>query len=290
MPLPKTIQVFLPDGDPQSIRIAEITSRTVQALQVPRGMLGQAASRPELRQVGVYFLFGQAEEEAAAPVYIGESEDCWARLQQHHKGKEFWTQALAVVSKTNAFDKGQARWLEWHATRTALAADRFKVLNQCAAAEPHLTEPVKADLLDQFDTLRVLVALLGYPLFRPAAALSGAVDSSASEAQSEPTFFFCTSKGGVSSRGYPTAEGFVVLAGSTARAAEAASVGESVVRQRRRLQDDGVLVSADGVLRFAKNHVFASPSGAASVVMGANTNGWTKWKTGAGQTLQNRTD
>jgi hypothetical protein len=30
----KTIQIFLPDGNPRSVKIAEITSRTVQVLLV----------------------------------------------------------------------------------------------------------------------------------------------------------------------------------------------------------------------------------------------------------------
>lgn len=35
-PTPKTIQIFLPGGDPRGIRIAEITTRIVQVIEVPR--------------------------------------------------------------------------------------------------------------------------------------------------------------------------------------------------------------------------------------------------------------
>lgn len=38
-PIAKTIQIFLPDGNARSVRIAEVTSRTVQAVQVPRSKL-----------------------------------------------------------------------------------------------------------------------------------------------------------------------------------------------------------------------------------------------------------
>ena len=146
MPRAKTIQVFLPDGDPQSVRIADITSRMVQATQVPRGVLSSAERRPELKQVGVYFLFGPTEEGSVPPVYIGESENCWVRLKQHHvdESKEWWTQAIVVTSKTQAFDKAQGRWLEWHATQKAQQVGRYAVGNQCAASQPHLAEPVRA--------------------------------------------------------------------------------------------------------------------------------------------------
>lgn len=36
---PQTIQIFLPAGDPRGVRIAEITTRIVQAIEVPRSLL-----------------------------------------------------------------------------------------------------------------------------------------------------------------------------------------------------------------------------------------------------------
>ena len=39
MNIGKTIQIFLPDGNPRSVKIAEITSRTVQAILIPRSKL-----------------------------------------------------------------------------------------------------------------------------------------------------------------------------------------------------------------------------------------------------------
>jgi len=35
----KTIQIFLPDGNPRGVKIAEFTSRTIQAVLVPRAQL-----------------------------------------------------------------------------------------------------------------------------------------------------------------------------------------------------------------------------------------------------------
>ncbi len=49
---PKTIQIFLPDGNARSIRIAEITSRTVQAIQIPRSKVAEAGKRDEIKRGG----------------------------------------------------------------------------------------------------------------------------------------------------------------------------------------------------------------------------------------------
>ncbi len=59
---PKTIQIFLPGGDPRGIRVAEITTRIVQVMEVPRSLLPEFLKMPESDQVALYFLFGEAED------------------------------------------------------------------------------------------------------------------------------------------------------------------------------------------------------------------------------------
>jgi len=83
---PRTVQIFLSDGNARSLRIAAVTSRTVQAIQIPRAQLKAAASQKEVRRMGVYFLVGTPEEDAGKPfVYVGEAGDCLSRLQEHHR-------------------------------------------------------------------------------------------------------------------------------------------------------------------------------------------------------------
>ena len=47
----KTIQIYLPDGNPRSVRIAEITSRTIYAVLIPRSKLEYALTRNELANI-----------------------------------------------------------------------------------------------------------------------------------------------------------------------------------------------------------------------------------------------
>ena len=46
---PQTIQIFLPDGSPRSIKIAEITNRTISAVFIPRNKLNRANKRDEIQ-------------------------------------------------------------------------------------------------------------------------------------------------------------------------------------------------------------------------------------------------
>ena len=72
---PKTIQIFLPGGDPRGIRIAEITTRIVQVIEVPRSLVQDFLKMEESAQVALYFLFGGEGGGTAPTVYIGQTGD-----------------------------------------------------------------------------------------------------------------------------------------------------------------------------------------------------------------------
>lgn len=57
--MPKTIQIFLPSGDPRGIRIAEITTRIVQVIEVPRSLIGEFFKMDESNQVAIYFFLAE---------------------------------------------------------------------------------------------------------------------------------------------------------------------------------------------------------------------------------------
>jgi len=54
---------------------------------------------------------------------------------------------------------------------------------------------------------------------------------------------------------------------------------------RENLIDTKVVVLEGEVLVFQDDHLFSSPSSAASQVLARNANGWTEWKTKGGKTL-----
>jgi hypothetical protein len=273
MVLGMTIQIYLPDGNPRGVKIAEFTSRMVQAVLVPRAQVEFACSRPELGHVGVYFLFGEAGAGSLAQLYVGEAEVSAARLKQHHREKEWWTAALVCVTKTGGFTKAHVKYLEWFCHQEALAAGRFQVDNSCVPTKPHIPEPMEADLRDHFETIRILAATLGYPLFEK-------ITQPARE-----RLLTCQGKQARATGEY-TEDGLVVFAGSTCNREEVKSIHAygSVIRQQ--LQTAGIL-APDGpkTLRFTQDHIFPSPSQAAMVVLARTANGWVEWKYPDGRTL-----
>jgi len=276
---PKTIQIFLPSGEPHGIRIAEITTRIVQVIEVPRSLLSNFLGMEQSSQVGVYFLIGEDTEEGDRLVYVGQTGDLRARLTAHNQKKDFWERALVLVSKTNSLTQTHALFLEWHALQQIRIAGRFADENGNSGSRPHTPAPLEAECFEVFETSRVLVSILGYPLFDPVAKPKQSQEPAEILNLRSPS-------NGVEAKGLYTAEGFVVLAGSIGRVDTAPSLGETNEQWRQRLLDGGVMQPDDqGRLVFPKDHLFNSPSGAAIALLGRTANGWREWKSPQGQTL-----
>ena len=274
---PKTIQIFLPGGDPRGIRVAEITTRIVQVIEVPRSLLQDFLKMPGSDQVALYFLFGEAEDGTEQKVYIGQTGDLRARLVKHNKEKEFWERALVLISRTNSLTQTHALFLEWHCLQATKKAGRYADENGNSGCKPHTPAPLEADCLEIFETGQALLATLGYPIFDPVAK------STAAERADE--LFFCRASG-ANGRGLYTQEGFVVLKDSVGRKENVPSViGTSGERLRIRLLESGVMRTEGDTVVFEKDHLFRSPSMAALSLMGRTANGWLEWKTADGKTL-----
>lgn len=272
---PKTIQIFLPGGDARGIRIAEITTRIVQVIEVPRSLLQDFLKMPESSQVALYFLLGDADESTDRKVYIGQTGDLRARLVNHNQKKDFWERALVLISRTNNLTQTHALFLEWYCLQAVRKAGRYTDENSNSGSKPHTPAPLEADCLEIFDTGRTLLATLGYPVFDPVGA---AVEPG------ERELFFCTVSG-INGRGLYTPEGFVVLKGSVGRKDNVPTFSPSNQRFRSKLVEAGVMREVGTTVVFQKDHLFGSPSMAAIALLGRTSNGWKEWKSKDGTTL-----
>jgi hypothetical protein len=270
----RTIQIFLPDGNARSIRIADITSRTVQAIQIPRNKLKDANIRKEVQNVGVYFLFGEESEEAKPLAYIGEAENCYDRLTQHNKDikKDFWRTAVVFTSKTSSFTKAHGKYLEWFCLNTAREVDRYKI-EQTTPTKPYVSESMEADLLDNLDAIRVLLSTLGFPLLEII-----------QKPKSDKGVLHCKRKEYYAEGEYID-DGFVVFKDSKANTKESPGANTWIANLRNRLKESGVLKQDGNYLVFQSDYIFDSPSAAAGAVFGSHANGWTEWKNKDGKTL-----
>ena len=272
-----TIKLFLPRGDAKSLRTAEISNWTGKAVAAPRTELDELLAREELEKAGVYILIGNDPLTNAARAYIGEAEVIRDRLKQH-KTKEFWVSAIVFVSKDENMTKAHVRYLESRLLTEAAQIGRF-TLEQNQAGGSKLPESDREDMEVFLARIRQLLPVLGSDILAPIAQLA---------AKAQPGgVLFCRIKG-AEARGQRTANGFVILRGSTAVLEERPSAESYpyVIAQRKQLIADGALIEKDGFLVLTKDAEFSSPSAAAVVIHGGSANGLTAWKTKDGKSLK----
>ena len=92
--------------------------------------------------------------------FIEVSKDVYQKLAYRTT-----TEGVIAVAKTNEFTKTDVKFLEHYCLDKAIKAGRYVLENGTGSLEPSVSESRKYDLLDNFDTIKVLLATLGYPLF-----------------------------------------------------------------------------------------------------------------------------
>lgn len=270
---PQTIQIFLPDGSPTSIREAELTNRLVKAILFPRNKMQEVLKRDIVHFTGVYFLFGNTEDGSKQLVYIGEGEDCYKRIRSHNRNKDFWTHCVIITTKTDEYTKTDVKFLEHYCLDKAKEIGRYKTDNDTGSKKPSIPENREYDLLDNFDTAKILLATLGYSLFEQKR-----------KAKSLKELFTCKGKQAIA-KGELTDDGLVVYKGGKCNLKETPTAGKWIIGMRQGLIDDGILKEENGDFVFQTDYIFNSPSAAAGTILGRRANGWKEWKNKDGKTL-----
>ena len=98
----KTIGIFLADGEPAGILLAEISNWTGKVLVAPRSQLDQLSKREEVRRTGVYLLVGpDPDDPSQALASIGEGGNVFKRLLRRswNEAKDFRGRTVVIVSR-----------------------------------------------------------------------------------------------------------------------------------------------------------------------------------------------
>lgn len=143
---PFTIRIFVPEGDPEGIRIIDRLSSTGIFFAFPRDKWSTIKNRPELKGAGIYILSGYSDPDDELPtVYIGQADTICNRIESHIKNKEFWDKAVIFVS-ANKINSTHAKWLEYALIKQVNEAKRSKVENSTNPLEPTISEAERADM------------------------------------------------------------------------------------------------------------------------------------------------
>jgi hypothetical protein len=271
---PYSIKAFLPGGDPDGLRIIEKSNWSGAGLVVPRSLFAAAKQRKELVRTGVYALVGPPEESGLPRVYVGEGDPIRPRLEQHAAKKDFWTSCIAFTSKDENLNKAHVQYLEARLIALATQSKRCVLDNGNVPALPSLSEADAADAEGFLAEMLLCFPVLGLGVFSTALAAPAAART-----------LYLSAKG-VKASGQETTDGFLVRAGSAVVKSEVPSCHAYIKELRAALVENKALEAAGDRYAFTQDYVFASPSTAASVVLGRSANGRIEWKTKDGRTLK----
>lgn len=287
----KNIQLFLMDGESGGRIKCTLANWTGVAYKIPRTELDKCKERDDLKQSGVYFLFGTSDETGKGVVYIGQAgarkngEGILNRLQEHKRNpeKDYWTEAIIFTTSNNSFGPTEISYLENRFCNLALEANRYEVKNGNDPTPGNITEEKESEMEEFIDYAKVIMGTLGHKLFEPisktvsqAAEGTSAILKDHSNLHLERTI---KRIGKVEADGSQTSEGFVVFKGSHISLADDNTI-PAVIKERRK----NALIDEQGVLQ--EDMLFTSPSYAAMFVIGKSANGLTSWKTADGKTLK----
>ncbi|HWA18325.1 MAG TPA: GIY-YIG nuclease family protein [Devosia sp.] len=288
-PVGRSVSLFLTDGTAHGIVVAGIGNWSGKVLAGPRGRLPELMRRPEAERTGIYVLLGPDPERPGDHlVYIGEADNIAKRIRTHlgDVRQDFFDRVAFIVTADGSLTKGPVRYLESRLIRLALEAGSITLTNDRHPDFRLLPEADRADMETFIDHMKLALPLLGFDLFRSGAT---AGPPNRNSDRDEDSLLFTFSTGGATARARETEDGFVVLAGSTARRLPSGTFPAGYRALRDRFIEGGQLTDAPSpdLMNFATDVTFTSPSAAASIVAARSASGPIEWKLeGSGQSYR----
>lgn len=284
----KSINLFLMDGESTGRIKCTLSNWTGVAYKIPRTALDLCKERNDMKQSGIYFLFGTSDDTGKNVVYVGQAgarkngEGLLYRLQEHKRNpnKDYWTEAVLFTTSDNSFGATEISYLENRFCGLALAAKRYDVKNGNDPTQGNITEQKESELEEFVDNARIVMGALGHKVFEPLVTVSSVPISTQPLVDEEPLLYFANSN--AKATGRRTSEGFVVLKGSILSQKTVKSCPEIALKERRKYKDK---INESNAL--IEDVLLTSPSAAACFVGGSSLSGNEVWKTIDGRTLKN---
>ena len=177
-----TIKLFMPDGDPSSLKVISNMNWTGIGLVFSRDSWNiHRDRREEFGGAGIYILIGDAgpedgltgdaepETDGLPAVYVGQSECVKGRIDGHVEGKskQYWDKALVFTSQVQ-LNGAQIKWLEWALIKKASEVKRCCLENKQKPSEPSLDDGDKSDMQRFLNEMLGMLPLVGVEIFNEA--------------------------------------------------------------------------------------------------------------------------
>lgn len=277
----KSINLFLMDGTASGRIKCTLANWTGVAYKIPRTELDKCKERDDLKQSGVYFLFGSSDQTGENVVYIGQAgarkngEGILFRLQEHKRNpdKDYWTEAVVFTTSNNSFGPTEISYLENRFCNLATESNRYIVKNGNDPTSGNVTEEKESELEEFIDYAKIVMGTFGHRIFEPLIEIPLIPKVELVGIDNEPMLYLKTAK--ANAKGRRTNEGFVIVSASPTK-----SCPDTILHLRKQYTErvDNNILTEDTL--------FKSPSAAAGFVTYGSANGLIMWATDDGRTLK----
>lgn len=284
-PQGKSVIQYYPDGNAGGVMCIEMPNWNGLGFRIPRELLGVAASLDHANTPGVYILLGS--NEADEPMaYVGKSEAILRRLNYHALQKDFWTEAIAFVSKDGHLNAGHIGWLEHNAYQLVASARKVKLENSSVPGEPSLSVAVRDAAAEFLCNAVFLLSAMGKNFME---STEDAIESQLNSASGEksPDLFLIDPKRRIDAKGVQLNNRFILLKGTQihARGVDSTPKNAHVLLDLQKTNGTVEHLGNDHY-RTLEDLEFSSPSQAGMFVTFRSTNGRDAWKLQDGRTLK----
>lgn len=254
--------------------------------RINRDDVNNHMNMPEMKQCGIYFLFGKKNGKAA--VYIGQANTrkngngVLGRVAEHKKPQEdFWNQAFVLISSGNTIGATELNYLENQFCNMAINAGVYEIVNAADPNTGNYSDEVEITMDPLIEYTATCLKVLGYDLFTASEVVEEEVDPYAGCLK-----LFMNRDGGergiVDARVVKQGEQYILLKNSMVAVKPTTSCPKDVRKQREEILADKVDKSG----KVTEDVAFNSPSGVSQFVMYAASNGKIDLKDETGKTLK----
>ena len=261
----QVVTLILKNGNAQGILECQIDEWYGISYKIPRNKIRDAKALDYINNTGVYILFGEEAETSKKIAYIGETEKIYERIKKHNIETDFWNECIVFMSENNSLNKAHIKYIENELYNIAKETNRFEIRNDTVPTRSSLGSADEIRAKKFVEKIKIITPLIGYKLF----------DRVITEEQStNDNLLYLTINGINYAKGMMTDEGFVILKGSKLRENISGSLSKSLVNYCERERNSTDII--DGI--FVDDHLCSTPSMAAVLILGRNSDGYNEWK------------
>ena len=231
MAISKKLETIYHNGQPDGIRSIRRNLSTMTVYVIPRPLLSEAKNISGINRPGIYYLINESDDNKIAQIYVGQTRNGIARLDDHNRSKDFWNKAIMFLAESKTFTLDMISGLEKFAIMKAQESKRYKVENT-VVPKYEIDEYDLASVEEIYDEIQFIMGTQGYKMDDSKTSL-------------DETAVLHTTRNGIEAFGIYDGEKFEVLEGSQVNIDKKVSL-ERYNKQRDELLENSSITKVDG--------------------------------------------